>query len=195
MKNVNSDDLKDVVEEVEIESSDSELELDGNASDDSSTLNVSFEKNEEISDVEEKNLDFKLKFMQIAADFSNYKRRIDAERADWGYLAQSDVVLKILPFSDDLVRAIEAGDKLSDGESKSAWIDGFKLVQKNLNKTFEDLDIKEIDSSLKFDPEYHEALIQVESKKHKSGEIVDVIQKGYTFRGKVLKHAKVSVAK
>lgn len=139
---------------------------------------------------------YKTKFMHVSADFSNFKKRIEKEKSDWGYIAQSDIILKFLPFADDLDRAIKAGEKMEiDPEKKEAWLKGFKIIEKNLKKVFEDLKIIPIDCSGQFDPKYHEALLQVESKDKKSNEIVDVVHKGYIFKDKVLKHAKVVVAK
>lgn len=140
--------------------------------------------------------DYKTKFMHVSADFLNFKKRIEKEKNDWGYFAQSDIISNFLPFADDLDRAIKAGEKMDiDNVKKEAWLNGFKIIEKNLKKVFDDLKITPIDCSGKFDPEYHEALLQVENKDKKSNEIVDVVHKGYMFKDKVLKHAKVVVAK
>jgi molecular chaperone GrpE len=64
-----------------------------------------------------------------------------------------------------------------------------------LYKIFKDLGVEEIDCTGEFDPELHEALVEVDSKEHKSGEIVDVLTRGYTYNSHILRHAKVSVAK
>ena len=69
------------------------------------------------------------------------------------------------------------------------------LIQKNIKKTLADLGVNEIETTGKFNPEYHEALAQLEAPEVKSGSIVQVFSKGYMFKGKVLKHAQVSVAK
>jgi len=135
------------------------------------------------------------KLLRVNADFQNFKRRVETERADWIQMAQSGVLEKFLPIMDDLDRAITASEKEENEHENNAWLEGFKLIQKNLNKTFSDLGVKEIDCSSDFNPEFHEALMSVDSEDHKSGQIIQVLDKGYMLKDKVLRHAKVSVAK
>lgn len=139
--------------------------------------------------------DYKDLYVRVMADFKNYKRRVEKERSDWVYDAQAEVLNSLLFIVDDLERAIESCKKQKESEEQKATIDGLELIEKNVKKALKDLGVKPIDCSGKFDPDFHEALVQVDSKDHKSGDIVDVINKGYVFNSKVLKHAKVSVAK
>jgi molecular chaperone GrpE len=148
-----------------------------------------------VEQVKEVNVDFKEKFMRTNADFQNYKRRIEKERLIWMETAQGSVLNKILPIIDDLDRAIKTGEENVEDEAEQAWLDGFKIIQKNSQKTLKELGVEEIDCSGEFDPELHEALVQVESDKHKEGEVVQVLNKGYKFKDAILRHAKVSVAK
>ena len=130
-------------------------------------------------------------YMRVTADFQNYKRRVEKERLVWIRESQSDVVEKLLPVLDELELALKACEKQGENQVLS----GLKLTYKNTHKTFTDLGLKEIDCSGKFDPEFHEALVQVDSEDHESGDIVDVLNKGYIFHDHVVRHAKVSVAK
>lgn len=141
---------------------------------------------------EEFSINYKELYLRSNADFQNYKRRVEIERLSWMNDAQASILLTILPLLDDLSRAIDACD---DSEEKHTWLEGLLLIQKKITKTIEDLGVKEIDCSGEFDPEYHEALIQVESEDYDSGKIVEVMSKGYLFKDNVLRHAKVSVAK
>lgn len=138
--------------------------------------------------------DYKDLYTRVSADFQNYKRRVEKERAEWITQAKSDVIRPLLTVLDDLERAIESCRK-QEGEEQKSMLAGLELVYKNITKTFVDLGVETIDCAGEFNPELHEALTQVESKGHKSGEIVEVITQGYTFGGAVLRHAKVSVAK
>lgn len=140
------------------------------------------------------NTDYKDLFLRTTADLNNFKRRVEKERAEWMTAAQSMVIEKILPIVDDLDRALVIAQK-DVAADNVAWLDGIKLIQKNLNKMLSDLGVKEIDASGVFNPEFHEALASVDSAEKASGDIVDVFFKGYTFKGKVIKHAQVSVAK
>ena len=91
--------------------------------------------------------------------------------------------------------AIKSSEKCELSDEMKSWLDGFKMIRKNLDKKLTDLGVEEVDCSGKFDPNLHEALMQVESEDHKHGEIVQVVSPGYLFGGVVIRHAKVSVAK
>lgn len=133
--------------------------------------------------------------LRVNSDFANFKRRIEKEQAEWMNIAQSSTLGKFLPIMDDLDRAIQNSKESELNEKESAWLVGFELIQKNLEKVFVSLGVKEVDCSKDFNPDYHEALMQIDSKDHKSGHIVQVLNKGYMFKDKVLRPAKVSVAK
>lgn len=139
--------------------------------------------------------DYKDLYTRVSADFQNYKRRVEKERAEWMRGAQGDVILPLLSVLDDLERGIEACRTQEETKEQQEVCAGLELVYKNVSKTFNDFEIEEIACSGAFNPELHEALVQVESAEHESGEIVDVITKGYMFHSQVLRHAKVSVAK
>lgn len=137
-------------------------------------------------------IDYKELLLRTNADFANFKRRVERERTEWTSLMQSGAIEKILPFVQDLERAIQAAQT---AEGSSAWIEGFQLILKNLKKTLSDMGVAEISTTGQFNPELHEALMHVDSADHKSGDIVQELSKGYTYKGKVLTHARVSVAK
>ncbi len=154
------------------------------------THQVEKEAQEELTPEEET---FKSQFLRLSADFANFKRRNEKQREDLISFAQGDIVEKLLPFLDDLQRAFEAAEKVEKTESAD-WLEGFKLVEKNLKKQLNDLGLEEIEAKNEFNPELHEALMNVSSDAIPSGNIVQVLNKGYRFKGKVLRHAKVSVA-
>ncbi len=141
-------------------------------------------------------ISYKELYVRLAADLQNFKRRIEKERLDWTETAQGMILSAFLPIFEDLDRALEITEKLThQTETPTSDFDGFKLIQKNIKKTLTDLGVNEIEAVGQFNPEYHEALAQLESPTQKSGDIVQVFSKGYMFKGKVLKHAQVSVAK
>lgn len=137
-------------------------------------------------------LDYKDAFVRLTADFQNYKKRVEKERFTWAIQAQMDVINPFLSIIDDIERALNSSKAQSEGNTLFA---GLELIQKNAEKIVKDLGIAEIDCSGKFNPDLHEALIEVDSPDHTSGDIVTVISKGYMFQAQVLRHAKVSVAK
>ena len=137
---------------------------------------------------------YKELFLRTSADLQNFQRRVDRERLEWAQLMQADIVQKFIPFCQDLDRAIEVSAQTATPQA-AELLEGFKLIAKNLHKTLTDLGVQEIKATGQFNPELHEALMTVESADHKSGDIVQVLSKGYTLKGKVLIHARVSVAK
>ena len=133
----------------------------------------------------------------LAADFDNYRRNADKDRILWYGKAQAEVLLQVLTIVDDFDRAFEATQvPLADPtmHNLKSWIDGFSMIRQSLSKILEKYDVKEMPASGQFDPERHEALAQVQSADHASGEIVSVIRKGYLFKGAVLRTALVTVA-
>lgn len=134
----------------------------------------------------------------IEADFANYKRRVEKERLEWTVASQSSVLSAILPFVDDFDRALQSSEQakaLQNNPEFKVWISGFRLLAKNLHKSLELLGVALVDCTGDFNPELHEAMVQVESLDHQSGQIVQVLSQGYSFKGQIIRHARVSVAK
>lgn len=135
---------------------------------------------------------WKEKYLRVAADLENFSKRTDKERIQWRNAAQTALLLDILPIIDDFDRAFAATQVDQDAQSV---LTGFDMIRKSLYKFLDKHEVKEIDGTLPFDPEFHEALLHVDAPEKASGEIVAVLQKGFTFKGAVLRPAKVSVAK
>ncbi len=137
---------------------------------------------------------YKEQLLRLNADFANYKRRTEKDRAEWMINAQGLILEKILPIFDELDQALTLTEK-KEITTDAAWLTGFKLIQKNWQKTFTDLGIEEIAPTGAFDPMLHEALVQIDDASKDSGAIAQTFSKGYRFKGKVIRHAKVSVVK
>jgi len=134
------------------------------------------------------------KYLSLTADFQNYKKRITHERADWAHDAQKLVFIELLVVIDNFERALEQEKKRENAEGV-AWLTGFEMIYQSLEKVLTKFGVQEITDFSVFNPKYHEALVQVESDKHQSGEIVQILQKGYMMQDKVIRPATVSVAK
>ena len=134
------------------------------------------------------------KYLHLLSDFQNYKKRQMSEQAEWSFTAQKMIVSDVLEIVDDFERALEQ-EKRQAQEKNDAWLAGFSLIYQALGKLLHKHGVSEISQLSEFDPEIHEALMSVDSPEHISGSIVHVLQKGYTFKGKVLRPAKVSIAK
>lgn len=137
----------------------------------------------------------KNQFLFVNADFQNYKKRVEKEKNEWNLLGQIAIINSFLNFIEDFSRAIESYENKELTEDNKKILEGFNIIYKNLNKILLDLQITQVDCNIDFNPEYHEAILQEDLPDHKHGQIVKVFSKGYKFKDKVLKHAKVSVAK
>ena len=140
----------------------------------------------------EPQIDYKNLYLRVNADLQNLKKRAERERADLRLMVQVETIEKFLPVVDDLERALQAAHTQG---AELVWLDGFALILKNYKKQLADLGVEEIAAQATFDPELHEALVHVESGDHEAGTIVQVFEKGYTLKGRVIKYARVSVAK
>lgn len=131
--------------------------------------------------------------LRLNADFDNYKKRVIKEKTNWLLDAQAEVIVSLLPIIDDFDRAMSESKK-KEGKDLEVWISGFELIHKAFHKFLDKYAIKEITGFIHFDPEFHEAISQVDSDQE-SGTIIDIVQRGYLFNDKVLRPAKVVVAK
>lgn len=126
----------------------------------------------------------------LTADFENFRRRTEKDRLQWNTFAQAEVIKKILPIVDDFDRAFH--DNTTSAQVQ-AHLQGFELVYKALQKTLKELKVEEITQQDHFDPELHEAVMNVAVEGKESGSVAQVLQKGYTFKGVVLRPAQVSI--
>lgn len=131
--------------------------------------------------------------MRAAADFQNFQQRADKERVLLVDLAQEKILKDLLLVFDDVDRALAT--PAPEHQSVQTWITGFEMIRKGILKTLEKYGVCEFTSYEEFDPELHEGIMQVEDSGKNSGAIVQVLQKGFMYKNKVLRAAKVSVAK
>jgi len=133
------------------------------------------------------------KYLRLAAEFDNYRRRTLRERQELILTAGEDMIVGILPVVDDLDRAV-AMLKESAEENRTA-IEGTELIRSKLSSFLTSKGVKIIDAIGKaLDTDLHEAVAQIPaSGKSMRGKVVDVVQQGYTLNGKVIRYAKVVV--
>jgi molecular chaperone GrpE len=123
------------------------------------------------------------------ADFINYKRRAEAERAEAVGLGKSLAYLSILPVLDDLSRALAAVPHQSVGEP---WVQGMALIEKKFRQALSREGVVPIKTvGERFDPSLHQAVLRCAGEE---GIIVDELLTGYTYQGKVLRPAQVQVS-
>ena len=129
-------------------------------------------------------------WQRCQADFINYRRRQEEQVSAVIKSAGAGVIADILPVLD----ALEAGIKHHQPAEKER--DAFQLIYQRILEILKRRGLEEIKTlDEKFNPEYHEAVEQVESNGKESGAILEVVQKGYLINGKVLRIAKVKVSK
>lgn len=128
------------------------------------------------------------------AELMNYKRRRDEEVSKMLKYANEDIIKQILPILDNFERAINMDDdNLEDEVSK--FLEGFKMIYCHLVSALEEYEIKAIDGVNKpFDPTYHQAVLTEHVDGVEPGMVVEVLQKGYLLKDKVIRPAMVKVS-
>lgn len=132
---------------------------------------------------------------RLTADFQNYRKRTEKDRILWVDRSKADLLLPLLDVVDNFDRALEDAKKNDEQESFAKWVQGFELIRKSLYEFLADQKVVLIEQTQVFDPNLHEAVTQVEVPDYRSGDIVEVLQKGFMIKDRVLRTAKVSVAK
>ena len=154
--------------------------------------------NKEIEDLEKKleekekeaavNYD---KYLRAIADLDNYKKRAIKDKADAIKYGNEDIIKDILPFMDSLDRALE-----HDTGDIQTFKEGIALIQEQLLCCLKKHGVERIDAAgSTFDPNFHEALMQMESNQHEDNKVVSEMEKGYLLNGRLLRPSRVCVCK
>ena len=140
--------------------------------------------------------EWKDKYLRAHADFENTKKRLEKDKNNAVSYANESFAKDILTVMDSFENALSAMDSDENNSGTLAQMqEGVKLTYEQLKKILEKNSIKEIGCKGEFDPEVHQAIMQVESEDHEAGQIVQVMQKGYTIKERVLRPAMVSISK
>lgn len=134
------------------------------------------------------------KYLRLAAEFDNYKRRTSKERLELTQTAGRDIIQSLLEVLDDSERATKALESTADIEQIRQ---GVMLVFNKLHSTLQNRGLKQMEvTGTDFDPEMHEAITEVPTPDPSlAGKVIDVIQPGYYLNEKLIRHAKVIVGK
>ena len=152
-------------------------------------------EDEEKKKLQEENALLKDKYLRTQAEMQNMRRRMEEEKASLVKYEGEDLIIKLLPTLDNFERAIKMDDaNLEDEVSK--FLEGFKMIYGNLSSTLQGFEVIAMDVLNKpFDPELMDAVMIEEIEGVEPNTVVDVLQKGYTYKGKVIRHAMVKVSK
>jgi molecular chaperone GrpE len=134
------------------------------------------------------------RYLRLAAEYDNYRKRTERERSESWLRAQADLAGRLLDPLDDLSRV--SGQDGAEAAA-SAVIEGVKLVERKLLRTLEEAGLEPVEAAgTPFDPEVHEALMTVPAEEPEEDDMVaDVFQEGYRFKGVLLRPARVRVKK
>lgn len=145
-----------------------------------------------IEHYEKELADYKDKLLRKAAEFENYKRRTENDQLNLLKYAAESFIIKLLPTVDDLERSLQHMENAKDVDSIKQ---GIQLVYDKLIKLLTDQGVIKINSIGKpFDVQYHEALMQRKMEGVEPHTVLDEIEKGYMYKDKVIRHAKVIVS-
>lgn len=130
---------------------------------------------------------------RAAADFANYKKRIEKDNAEFTKFANMTLIARLLPVLDDFDRAFQT---IPDNLRALTWVDGIFLIARKMAALLEAEGLKPIEALNKpFDPNMHEAVIHEETDKYEDGIVIAELQKGYKLNDRVIRPTMVKVAK
>lgn len=131
-------------------------------------------------------------YLRAYADFENVKKRLEKDKSQALEYANQNILKDMLPVADTLEKALESAQNIENGEKIA---EGLKLTIDNLHKVFNKYGVEVIETDNEFNPELHDAIMQVEDQEKENGQIAQVLQKGYTYKERTLRAAMVSIVK
>ena len=144
---------------------------------------------EHISGLEKERDEMKGLAQRVQADFDNYRRRNASLAADCREEGARGVICDLLPVLDNFDRALENAEGV-----EAAWVEGVRLVQRQLIETLGKCGLSEVPADGMFDPHLHNAVMQEEAEGVCTGSILEVFQKGYQVKERIIRHSMVKVA-
>ena len=150
-------------------------------------------KDKKLEELQNEVNTLKDKNMRIAAEMVNTLRRKDEETTRLLKYSNESLITELLPVIDNFERALNVDAKTTDIES---YQKGMTMIYNSLKNILEKFEVKEIEAIDKeFDPSFHQAVIQEEKEGTKENIVIEVLQKGYTYKDKVIRPAMVKVSK
>ncbi|MCC3372772.1 nucleotide exchange factor GrpE [Cohnella sp. REN36] len=132
------------------------------------------------------------RLLRVQADYDNFRRRTQKEKEELAQYASLKLVTSLLPVLDNFGRALQTGGESTD---IAAFAKGVEMINRQLWQVLESEGLKLMEPvGEPFDPEIHQAIMQVESDEHEDGTVVEVVQPGYWLKDKVIRPAMVKVS-
>ena len=160
---------------------------------DKKNKNIFNKSNKEIEDLKNKVSSLQESLLRNQAELQNYKKRKDEETDKIMKYKDEELIKELLPIIDNFERAIKMDDNdLSDEVSK--FLEGFKIIYTNTINILEKFQVKAIEADgVEFDPTYHHAVLTDHDESKPEGVVLEVLQKGYMYKDRVIRPAMVKV--
>ena len=169
----------------------SEEATDGDAKDEKCGCKKG-KKDKKLDALESKNAELEDRVKRQIAEFENFRKRTEKEKSTMFDMGARSVIEKLLPVVDNFERGLASITE----EQRGPVYDGMNMIYKQLMDELDKMDVKPIEAlGQPFDPNLHNAVMQVESEEFESGVVAQELQKGYTHHGSVVRHSMVSVVK
>ncbi len=200
----NEDEIKDVNEEA-VEANEADEEVQEETSQDSKEAEAVEDTEEADGSKADKKKIFKKKkdkkdeqiealtdqVKRQLAEFENFRNRSQKEKSQQFEMGAKSVVEKILPVIDNFERGL---DSVPEEEKDSGFAEGMRMIYKQLMTELDSIGVKPIEAvGTEFDPNFHNAVMQVESEEYETGIVAQELQKGYMYRDTVVRHSMVAV--
>lgn len=150
-----------------------------------------FKKKEKKNKQEEKIAELSDRVQRQMAEFDNFRKRTEKEKAQMFEIGAKSIIEKILSVVDNFERGLSA---VPENAKDDPFVEGMDKIYKQLMTELENLEVKPIEAvGAEFNPEFHNAVMQVESDEFESGIVAQELQKGYMYRDSVVRHSMVAV--
>lgn len=151
------------------------------------------EINKELENLKTENVELNDKLLRSLAELQNYKKRKDEELSRMLKYSDEELIMDLLPIIDNFERAIKLDDEVLDDEL-SKFLEGFKMIYTSVVQILSKYEVKEIETLNKpFDPTYHQAVLTDNVDGYENNIIIEVLQKGYMYKDKVIRPTMVKV--
>jgi molecular chaperone GrpE len=144
------------------------------------------------AELTQKNAELQDRLLRLQAEFDNFRKRTERERMEFAEYAGEQAIRALLPILDDFERALKVA---VPGNGADEFLRGIELIHNRLSETLRKLGLEPIATTgARFDPHQHEAIGRLESEEHEDNTVVQEFQRGYNFKGRLLRPAMVQVA-
>ena len=187
-----SEDVKDAESTGDAEEQEAtDEEAEAAESEDGGILKNFKKKDKKLEALETQKKELEDRVMRQMAEFENYRKRTEKEKAQMFEMGAKSVIEKMLPVVDNFERGLAS---ISEDQRGPVY-DGMNMIYKQLMDELDKLGVKPIEAlGQEFNPDFHNAVMQVESEEFEEGVVAQELQKGYTYRDSVVRHSMVAVA-